>query len=139
MVFKSEESIAFTGNTGPYLQYMGSRVSSVLRKFSERKSEFEDGHFDPSLIERGDEWELVKLLAAFPETVVRAAQELSPAVMTGYLYELSQTFSRYYHDNPVLHNENHNLVVTRVTLLRCVLQVLENAFHLVEVPFLEKM
>ncbi len=139
MVFKSEESISFTGNTGPYLQYMGTRISSVLRKYEERAGQFNDGRFDPSLIQRGDEWELVKLVAGYAEVVERAAQELSPAIITGYLYDLSQTFSRYYHDNPVLHNDDVNLVVTRVTLSRAVLQVLKNAFWLVGVPFLDRM
>ncbi len=139
MVFKPEESISFTGNTGPYLQYMGTRISSMLRKYAEREQDFSDGAFQPSLISAGDEWELVKLIAAYPETLVRAANELSPAVLTGYLYELSQTFSRYYHDNPVLHNDDHDLVVTRVTLSKAVLQVMKNAFHLIVVPFLDRM
>lgn len=139
MVFRSEESISFTGNTGPYLQYMGTRIASVLRKFAERRERYAEGRLDPSLIERGDEWELVKLIASYPETVLRAARELSPAVITGYLYELSQTFSRYYHDTPVLHNENPDLVMTRIELIRAVLQVLRNAFRLVGIPFLEKM
>ena len=139
MVFKSEESISFTGNTGPYLQYMGTRISSVLRKFEERGGEGAGGSFDPKLIQRGDEWELVKLIAAYPEIVERAGQELSPAVVTGYLYDLSQTFSRYYHDNPVLHNNDANLIITRTRLLRAVLQVLKNAFWLVGVPYLERM
>jgi arginyl-tRNA synthetase len=32
MQFNPRESLSFTGNTGPYLQYMGARISSMLRK-----------------------------------------------------------------------------------------------------------
>jgi arginyl-tRNA synthetase len=32
MTFNPEESISFNGNTGPYLQYMGARISSILKK-----------------------------------------------------------------------------------------------------------
>ncbi|MDR2952085.1 MAG: arginine--tRNA ligase, partial [Treponema sp.] len=32
MLFDPKESLSFTGNTGPYLQYMGARISSMLRK-----------------------------------------------------------------------------------------------------------
>ena len=32
MLFNPEESLSFTGNTGPYLQYMGARIASILRK-----------------------------------------------------------------------------------------------------------
>ena len=32
MLFNPKESLSFTGNTGPYLQYMGARLSSLLRR-----------------------------------------------------------------------------------------------------------
>ena len=139
MVFNPKESLSFNGNTGPYLQYMGTRISSMLRKFDERRAAFENARVRTELIERGDEWELVKLLGQYPEIVERAAQELAPNLVAVYLYELSQTFSRYYHDNPVLHNADPDLVATRVALSRGVLQVLRNALYLVCIPFLEKM
>jgi arginyl-tRNA synthetase len=111
----------------------------MLRKFDERRAAFENARVRTELIERGDEWELVKLLGQYPEIVERAAQELAPNLVAVYLYELSQTFSRYYHDNPVLHNADPDLVATRVALSRGVLQVLRNALYLVCIPFLEKM
>jgi arginyl-tRNA synthetase len=60
-------------------------------------------------------------------------------VIAGYLYELAKTFSHYYHENPVLHNEDADLVVTRVTLVEAVLQVMKNGFELLGIPFLESM
>ncbi len=139
MVFDPRESISFNGNTGPYLQYMGARICSMLRKYEEKFGAGADGRFDPSLLTVTGERELVKLLAAYPETVRKAGEEFNPSIITGYLYELSSTFSRYYHDHPVLHNENRDLVVTRVQLARAVLQVLKNAYRLVAIPFLERM
>jgi arginyl-tRNA synthetase len=139
MVFDPRESISFNGNTGPYLQYMGARISSMLRKYEEKFGEGADGSFDPSLLTVPEERELVKLLAAFPDTVKKAGEEFDPSIITGYLYDLSRTFSRYYHDHPVLHNENRDLVVTRVRLSQAVLQVLKNAYALVVIPFLERM
>jgi arginyl-tRNA synthetase len=139
MVFDPRESISFNGNTGPYLQYMGARISSMLRKYEERYGGNEPGRFDPALLTVSEERELVKLLAAYPETVRRAGEEFNPSIITAYLYDLSRTFSRYYHDHPVLHNENGDLVVTRVRLAQAVLQVLENAYSLVIIPFLERM
>jgi len=32
MLFDPKESLSFNGNTGPYLQYMGARISSMLKK-----------------------------------------------------------------------------------------------------------
>jgi len=51
----------------------------------------------------------------------------------------AQAFSAYYHDNPVLHNEDANLVVSRIALARGVLQTLRNGMGLIGVPFLERM
>ena len=50
MVFNPSESISFSGNTGPYLQYMGARISSMIRKFSEVAKDYEDNAFDCSLL-----------------------------------------------------------------------------------------
>jgi arginyl-tRNA synthetase len=36
MLFNPEESLSFNGNTGPYLQYMGARIASILRKAEEQ-------------------------------------------------------------------------------------------------------
>ena len=41
MIFNPAESISFNGNTGPYLQYMGARLSSMLSKFEAVKNEYE--------------------------------------------------------------------------------------------------
>jgi arginyl-tRNA synthetase len=139
MVFDPKESISFNGNTGPYLQYMGARISSMLKKYEERKTAFSDAKFDPSLLQVEEERELVKLLALFPERVAQAGKELNPAIIGSYLYELSRIFSRYYHDNPVLNNEDKNLVVTRLSVAKAVLQVLRNAYRLLGIPFLEVM
>ncbi len=139
MIFDPKESISFNGNTGPYLQYMGARIHSMLRKYGERSEEFGGGEVDPNLLIVTEERELIKLLAAYPGVVERAGEELNPSRITAYLYELSKTFSKYYHDNPVLHNENRNVVRTRIELVTGVLQVMRNAFSLVGIPFLERM
>ncbi|MBN1696231.1 MAG: arginine--tRNA ligase [Spirochaetales bacterium] len=139
MIFNPSESISFTGNTGPYLQYTGARISSILKKFEERKEKYMGGVFDPELLSVGEEWEIVKLISLFPEEVEQAAEQLNPSVIAMFLYELARLFSRYYHDNPVLHNERADLVVTRIGLLRAIKAVFKKGFDLLAIPFLEKM
>lgn len=139
MTFIPEESISFTGNTGPYLQYTGARISSILRKYEERRQSFKNAEVIYGLLSVDEEWEIVKLLLSFPEQLILAGRELNPSFITMYLYELAKHFSRYYHDNPVLHNENLNLVVTRIELLKAIMIVLKKGFDLLNIPFLEKM
>lgn len=139
MVFNPEESISFTGNTGPYLQYMGARLSSMMNKWEEVKDQYAQVAFDPANLNLEQERELIKMLASFSVVVQKAGDDLNPAAICTYLYDVSKLFSSYYHDNQVLKAETKELVVARIELCRMVLQVLKNAFVLVGIPFLEKM
>jgi len=86
-----------------------------------------------------EEWDIIKIIGDFPQVVEQAGRELNPGLITAFLYELAKLFSRYYHDNPVLHNEDADLVVTRIALAKTVLQVMKNGFELLAIPFIEKM
>ncbi|WP_461252979.1 arginine--tRNA ligase [Treponema sp. R8-4-B8] len=144
MLFDPKESLSFTGNTGPYLQYMGARISSMLRK-NERlamcneqlaMSNDQDGF---SLLVSDPEWELVKTLAEYPAKIRESAEELDPSHLAGFLYDLSKSFSRFYHECPILNCEDPALSKARLELSRAVMMVLKDAFHLVCIPFLEVM
>ncbi len=137
MLFNPKESISFTGNTGPYLQYTGARIESIFRKYEQRNTE--KGKFNVALLTVNEEWELIKLIADFSNITINAGNELSPSVITGYLYELAKTFNKYYHDNTVLNNDDPDLIETRLCLTKAVRQVLENGLKLLAVPFLERM
>jgi arginyl-tRNA synthetase len=139
MTFDPAESISFNGNTGPYLQYTGARISSMLRKFEERKEKFTAGRYSAEALSLPEEWEIAKALALFPETILAAARDLNPSVLTTYLFDLCKSFSRYYQDHPVLRNDDKNLVVSRIALVKGLGQVLQNGLTLLGIPFLEAM
>jgi arginyl-tRNA synthetase len=140
MIFNPAESIAFNGNTGPYLQYMGARISSMLKKYElEQKENRSVVDFDPSLLTLQDEHSLLKQIMLFPEAVEQAGKDLNPTTIALYLYDLSRMYSRYYHDYKILRAESNELVYARVILSKMVLQVLKNAYALIGIPFLESM
>ena len=141
MLFNPKESLSFTGNTGPYLQYMGARISSILRKAetTEGKEKLKDGKLNTSLLTNESEWELLKTLEDFPEQVKRSALRKDPSALTAYLYELSKAFSRFYRDCPILSGEDADLSYTRMELARATKIVLQNAMNLVLIPFMEVM
>lgn len=139
MTFDPKESLSFNGNTGPYLQYTGARIQSMLRKFEQRRERYTAGRLRPELLTLPGEWEILKSTALFPETVAIAARDLSPSNVAVHLFELSKAFSRWYQENPVLRNEDPDLVVTRIALVRAVAQVLKNGLRLLAMPFLEAM
>ena len=137
MVFNPKESISFNGNTGPYLQYTGARISSILRKYEE--SGEKDVPFMGELLSNDDEKELLKLVDTFPEIVEKAAMNYDPSIIAGFLYDLTKTFSHYYHDNRILNAETKELVKARVMLCYMISLVMKNGFALIGVPFLEAM
>jgi arginyl-tRNA synthetase len=138
MLFDPKESLSFTGNTGPYLQYMGARISSMLRKAGQRPGDAESAKCF-SLLVSDPEWELIKALAAYPQAVSEAAAALDSSRLAAYLYELSKCFSRFYHDCPILSAENRELSAARLGLSRAVMRVLKDALNLTCIPFLEVM
>ena len=137
MVFNPKESISFNGNTGPYLQYTGARISSILRKYEE--SEEKDVPFIGELLVGEDEKELLKLVDTFPEIVEKAAMNYDPSLIAGFLYDLAKTFSHYYHDNRILNAETKELIKARVMLCYMTSVVMKNGFALIGEPFLEAM
>ncbi len=139
MTFDPVKSISFNGNTGPYLQYMGARISSMLRKFEEQKDEYLGVEFDPSLLTTEEERELVKMIANFPEIVKKAGLNFNPSIICSNLYDISKMFSKWYHDNKILMAEDKKMVVARINLAKMVLQVIKNSFSLVGISYLETM
>ncbi len=139
MVFDSKKSISFNGNTGPYLQYMGARISSMVRMFEEQKDEYASIEFDSKYLTQPEERELIKSIALYPEIVEKAGKDFDPSVICSYLYDLTKLFSKWYHDNKILKAEDKNVVVARMGLSSLVLQTIKNAFPLVGVTFLESM
>ncbi|WGK69221.1 arginine--tRNA ligase [Candidatus Haliotispira prima] len=152
--FDPKESLAFTGNTGSYLQYVGARIYSILRKAGAEVEANADrlAKYDPetwSLLAGGasdhaessansPEWELLKQLREYPKAVSLAAAELNPSHVVKALAEVARRFSRFYHDVPILSSEEPLLSV-RLDLCRATLQVLRNGMELCVIPFLESM
>ncbi len=141
MLFDPKESLSFSGNTGPYLQYMGARISSILRKAAspEIREKLKQAEINPELLASESEWTLLKSVEAFPKQVQKAAEQFDPGFIANYLYELAKDFSRFYRDCPILSCEDASLMATRLELAKAVKIVLQNAMHLILVPFLETM
>ena len=137
MIFDPKKSISFNGNTGPYLEYMGARISSILRKAEEENLECDA--IDGSLLNKEDELTLIKLISDYPSVVAKAAEGFDPSVIAAYLYSVAKTFSHYYHDNQIVKAETRELSKTRLALAKMVLTVLRNGFSLIGIPFLKSM
>jgi arginyl-tRNA synthetase len=137
IVFDPAKSLSFNGNTGPYLQYTGARIRSIVRKAETAIPGAAD--VDTSALASQDEWELVKLLGEFPSRAEEASREYNPSHITAYLFELAKTFSKYYHEYSILAAPTPAARDARLLLAILTAQVLKNGFRLINIPFLESM
>jgi arginyl-tRNA synthetase len=136
MIFNPKESLSFNGNTGPYLQYTGARITNLLAKAEESAIL---PTFDPSKLSLDEEWEIMKHLSKLEESIIVAASDKNPSVLTTYLYELTKLYSRYYHDHQILKAEGQGVAEARVALCQMVLRVLKIVFNLLNIPYLRSM
>jgi len=139
MMYDPEQSLSFTGDTGPYIQYMGARASSIERKHERGEGNAVKGSPRPELLVSDADWALVMSVAAFPEAAATAASAMEPSIVAGYLHDLAASFSVWYRDNPVLNNPDPDLAASRLELVRAVKRSFEAAAALVCIPFLSAM
>jgi arginyl-tRNA synthetase len=98
-VFSYEKMLSLRGNTAPYLQYAYARMHSILRE-----AEWIDAPpAAPALeLDQPEEIDLAKRLAALPDAVDRVVSDHEPNHLCSHLFEVAQSFSRFYEACPVL-------------------------------------
>ena len=139
MLFNPAESLSFNGNTGPYLQYMGARINSILGKAADAGIKEDDSDDAVALLTGEDEWALIRQLGDYPAVIAKAAENLDPSEVAAYVYETAKLFSKFYQNCQIVNAESRQLAGARLFLADCTLQVIRNAMKLVLVPYLEKM
>lgn len=136
MVFNPKESIDFNGNTGPFIQYTYARIKSILRKAEEKGLNSADMTSEEL---NAKEIRLVKLLNQYPSKVAEAGAGFAPSVIANYCYDLAKEFNQYYHDVPILKEENTDVLKTRLLLIRVVSEVLSKAMGILGIQLPERM
>ena len=133
ILFDPKSSVDFQGNTGPFIQYTYARIQSIIRK-----ADFD--YSEPILIDLHDkEKELIKLLAAFPETIQQAAQNYSPAIIANYTYDLVKEFNSFYQNVSILGEVNQEKKIVRVQISKKVGETIKLAFSLLGIKVPERM
>ena len=138
MLFNPKESIDFNGNTGPFIQYTHARIRSILRKAAEKGIEYSASPL-PKVELSAKEIRLIKLLNAFPAKIAEGAQAYSPAVIANYAYDLAKEFNQYYHDTPILKEENEDVLKMRLVLIDTLSAVLRKAMGILGIELPERM
>ena len=130
IAYDPKESIALEGNSGPYLQYAHARACSILAKSTVQETEGILQDLDAS------ERSLLLKISEYNEAVERAMAELMPHHICTYLYELAQTFNRFYEHNRVIDDPRES---TRIQLVSIYATTLKNGLELLGIHAPEKM
>jgi len=118
-IFSFDKMLAMEGNTAPYMQYAYARIKSIERKAAGKEVDIQNELSNITALKFTDdaEKELAKLLIRYDQAIDAAAAECRPNFLTGYLYDLAQSFSRFYNACPVLKADNPDQ--QRLRLLLC--------------------
>ena len=137
MLFDPKESIDFNGNTGPFIQYTHARIKSILRKAQAQGVDWTSVSENVELNPK--EVRIIKILNNFPNKIAEAGEAHSPAIVANYAYELAKEFNQYYHDTPILREENKAVLAFRLQLIELIARVLTKAMDILGIKLPERM
>ena len=134
MVFNPEQSIEFTGNTGPFIQYSHARIRSIIRLGGDLSPwTWSDVEIQPF------EGKVIMQLMAYPTLIQDAAKDLNPSSIANYLYELAKGFNAFYQNHSILKAETPQIAAFRVALSTEVAAVLKSGLLLLGIESPEQM
>lgn len=138
MTFNPKESIDFNGNTGPFIQYTHARIKSIFRKASDKGIAW-SGSAPLSVSLNTKENNLVRSVSNFPNVVQEAGAAFSPALIANYVYELAKEYNQFYHDSPILFEEDEQVRNMRMALCYVVSETIKKGMWLLGADVPERM
>ncbi|HMD69900.1 MAG TPA: arginine--tRNA ligase [Bryobacteraceae bacterium] len=145
IAFDFQEALSFEGETGPYLQYAAVRARNILRKLEERGERIPD--FAAELgrqamarqLQSEDFWQLLLSASKADSAVEDAVAAGEPAHVAKYAFQLAQAFNNFYHQYPIIHEENREKKVFLLWMTDFFRRQLERTAGILGIPIPEYM
>ncbi|HEY8140626.1 MAG TPA: arginine--tRNA ligase [Nitrososphaera sp.] len=134
ITFDIKESLSLEGDTGPYLQYAYARSQRILEKSGEQIT---SGRFE--LLAHDSEVSVIKEISKLDLVMEDAVKSLSPKSLARYAYSLATAFNLFYEKVPVLKEENAEVRMARLGLVKAFGITLENSLKILGLTALERM
>ena len=134
ILFNPEESIDLSGNTGPFIQYTYVRIHSILNKLEKVEN---SKIIKYKLNEK--EKETIKCINRYNDIIKNAKEELSPAIICNYLYDLVKTFNSLYQNHNILSAETPDSIVIRTQISFLTGKVISKTTDLLGIELPDKM
>jgi len=141
-VFSYDKMLAMTGNTATYMQYAFARVRSIFAKGNIDATKLRQSAAVcrlPSVVSHTAERSLALELLQFGEAVDLSLRDYRPNVLTSYLFELSNRYSVFFEQCPVLKAENEEVRTSRLLLCDLTARTLQKGLELLGIETVERM
>ena len=140
MLFNPKDSIDFTGNTGPFIQYTHARIRSIIRKAQDEKGvNLETLRLDLSSKLNSKELDIIRVLYQYPAIVDQAGKTFSPALIANYVYDLAKSFNAFYQEIQILREEDQALMRMRIGIASFVGNTIKSGMELLGITVPERM
>lgn len=131
-VFDIDRFASFEGNTGPYILYTIVRIKSILEKYAQTVPEAglrtDDCHVNTTQTQT--EKALLIELVKFNAMMEAAYEELAPHKICAYIYDLSNAFNKFYHENNIMGEADKKKQAGFISLLKLTMRTLETSIDL---------
>ncbi|MCA9057352.1 MAG: arginine--tRNA ligase [Planctomycetaceae bacterium] len=137
-VFDWDKMLATTGDTATYMQYAYARICGIFRRLQLDREQLtvDTGGI---LVTNPAERALVLKLLQFENAVLDMLSEYRPHVLTAWLYETADAFSRFYSECPVQDAETESLRHSRLLLCDLMARALRTGLSLLGIETTEVM
>ena len=142
-----------TGNSGPYLLYSCVRAKKILSKdgknnlkanvcdngsnlASEPRDDGRERSGSREIVLTSYERDLMKKILEYKNLLDEAVSEMAPHKVANYLYELAQTFSRFYENCAVVGSEHE---ASRLSLVKVYLDTMTHGLNILGIEIPEEM
>ena len=131
--FDMERFAAFEGNTGPYILYTVVRIKSILSRYGEWEN--------LPIQEPANDYakDLMLAITKFGPALEGALKTSSPNLICAYVYELAGCVNKFYHETPILKEEDETVKAGHIALIGLAKNILETSIDLLGFHAPEKM
>ena len=131
--FDLERFAAFEGNTGPYILYTIVRIKSILSRYGAWEQ------LPIQLPVSQEAKELMLAITKFGPTMEAALANSAPNQICAYIYELAGCVNKFYHETPILKEEDESRKAGHIALIALAKNILEKCIEILGFSAPEKM
>lgn len=137
-IFDIDRFTSFEGNTGPYILYTIVRIKSILKRYEEMIGRVNENTTIRSY-EIKSQINLMLETTKFSEIIASAYEEHAPHKICKYVFDLSDAFNSFYHENKIIAEEDKKKQESWISLIKLVLGVLETCIDILGFEAPERM